>query len=205
MEQEPGVLPAKWQEKGKKDRAKGAGCWVCPKCGERLTTLMFNHIDSSHQYGRLPHSVVLVLQPGVDYQSSRGRVQLYNGDLAKDRRYFAATARGATRLTQAQQDKAHIQSLIDFNNATNNIKREAIYMGKMAAIRNIKPEDARTCVLIGQLPVAIKCTRAGCRCVATVEKMAEGNAALKIEKMHEGFEPTDFLSRRLPRFEDYKK
>lgn len=173
-----GPLPARWQIKGKKDRTKAAGAWICPQCGQRLATVAFSFCPVTPHRGIAKVSVAaLVLPAGVDRKGAtgghRGPGPFYFGPDA----HFEKTRRHAARQQVGQAEKRGFGALAGEERKVSDHERENLLKIKIqqAPLSSVH-------VVAEQLPFTVRCFRPDCNAVARIEEIAPPDVMAQLQQ-----------------------
>ncbi len=190
------TLEARWQDKGKQDRSKDAGAWVCPTCGQRLATVRLNYCENTRMCGATIHDLALLMPLHID-QGDPGRGRYFSAGQHFEKRHH----RHARRLTHAinevwtfqglkeqsleeaglmKQYAADGESLSDFR--TPETIQSSINWAEeeTKTIRHQREPDAPTVVTPDKLPITVKCPRPGCERVSAIRAAVAGETATRV-------------------------
>ncbi len=177
------ILEAKWQGKAAKDRTKGAGAWVCPKCGQRLATVVFDYRAATRMCGGGGFvEIALVLPSGVDHKKGTGERfgpgPFYLGAGA----HFEKTNRHAARQKHGQSERWDFGALLD-ESFGNEYAEE-----NLLKIKRQRAPVAPLHITSEQLPATFQCSRPGCDTISRIEVLAAPNVLARIEKREAALE-----------------
>lgn len=190
------ILIAEWQPKGRKDRTRSEGAWICPKCKQRLATVVFDFRSPTRMCGGgggdytpgiclvLPQGIDLKVEPEIDFTFR----PFYFGAGG----HFEKTLRHSSRQQHGESEKRMFQA----HEAESRSSRASEWANEN--LKDILRQRAPISPLFltaGQLPATFKCSRPECAGIYRIDNIAPPDILEKIEARQDKHESSGRIGR----------